>query len=145
MKKIICIVLVMVLTLSVMTACNFTTNVSNSAGQMQEMEKLESMLVALSSGDMVAAKALLYPDVASTQSDALEQLQEYLNGRKVTDLNQLNWNVSTSTGLGGKTRQESASFQATLDDGTVFYLSVCYVTENQAQGFSSFQFILGIV
>ncbi len=145
MKKIVCLLLVVILLLTILTACNFTTNFSNSAGQMQELEKVENMLAALSSGDALTSKELLHPDVSTERAAALVQLQEYLNGRKVTDLEQLSWNVSTSTGLGGKTRQESASFQVTLDDDTVFYLSVCYVTEAQAQGFSSFQFVLGVV
>lgn len=145
MKKIVCVILVVVLSLSVLTACNFTTNASNGFGQMQEQEKVDSMLSALSSGDASAAKALLHPDVSAEKAQTLVQLQEYLNGRKVTELKRLSWNVSTSAGLGGTTRQEQATFQATLDDGTVIYLSVCYVTEDQSQGFTAFQFVLGVV
>ena len=103
------------------------------------------MLSALSSGDAAAAKALLHPDVSAEKAQTLAQLQEYLNGRKVTNLKQMNWKVSTGAGLGGTSRQEQGSFQATLDDGTVIYLSACYVTEDQAQGFIAFQFVLGIV
>ena len=146
MKKTNCLLLVVVLSLTILTACDFTTNVSNSFGQMQGQEKVDSMLSALSSGDASAAKALLHPDVSAENAQTLVQLQEYLNGRKVTDLKREGWSVSTSTvPFGGTIRQEKASFQAALDDGTVFHLSVCYVTEDQAQGFTAFQFVLGIV
>ncbi len=145
-KKIACVILTMALCLCVLSACNFTSNISNSFGQMQEQEKVDSMLSALSSGDASAAKALLHPDVSAENAQTLVQLQQYLNGRKVTDLKREGWSVSTSTvPFGGTIRQEKASFQATLDDGTVFHLSVCYVTEDQSQGFTAFQFVLGIV
>lgn len=145
MKRAICLVMVVVLSLTILTACNLTTNTSGGFAQMQAQEEVDSMLSALSSGDAAAAKALLHPDVSAEKAQTLAQLQEYLNGRKVTDLKQLNWKVSTSAGLGGTSRQEQGSLQATLDDGTVIYLSACYVTEDQAQGFIAFQFVLGIV
>ena len=145
MKKIALFFLAVVLLFSVLTACSFTTNQSNSAGQMRELDKVNSMLSSLSTGDISSAKALLHPEVSAEKAESLVQMQEYLNGRKVIDVTQQNWNVSTSTGLGGTVRQEKASFQITLDDSTVCYLSVCYVTENQAQGFLTFQLVLGLV
>lgn len=145
MKKLVCVIMATALLLSVLTACNFTTNFSDSNGTLAEQEKVESMFAALSSGDLEAAKSLLHPDVAAEQADALEQLQDYLDGRDPVELTQLNWKVTSTAGLGGKTRQESGTYQVRLEDDTVFYLSVSYLTQEQAEGFSAFQFILGIV
>lgn len=145
MKKLVCVIMTTALLLAVLTACNFTTNFSDSNGTLAEQKKVESMFAALSSGDLEAAKALLHPDVAAEQADALEQLQDYLDGRDPVELTQLNWKVTSTAGLGGKTRQESGTYQVRLEDDTVIYLSVSYLTQEQAEGFSAFQFILGIV
>lgn len=145
MKKLVCVILAAALLLPVLTACNFTTNFSDSNGTLAEQEKVERMFAALASRDLEAAEALLHPDVAAEQADALEQLQEYLDGRKLADMTQLNWKVTSTASLGGKTRQESATYQVVLEDDTAFYLTVCYLTQEQAEGFSTFQFVLGIV
>ena len=130
-----------------MTACNFTTNFSDSTGntKMEACQQVEDMMTALSQDDRETALALMYPEYASKLADIYEQLAGFMDGRKVSNMTQKSVNIKKSNGTDGKVQQETATFLVALEDGMELYLSVCYVTESNKEGFVSFQLVLGVV
>ena len=148
MKKLFCISFVVLMLLGCLTACNFNFN-SNLGGAMsgkaESEEKVDEMLLALSDGDITAAKALLHSDRSETSDDALNQIADFLDGRTVSQKTLVNVNVTTSAGTAGKLVQEQATYRATLNDGAVIYLNTVYLQNETAAGFVSFQLILGLV
>ena len=148
MKKLICVMAAAAMSiLCLLTACNFTSNYADSLGttKAESTSKVEEMMRFLADGDLDSALSLMYPGVAETAKDAAAQMRDYLAGRKVTKLNQKSVSVSTSTGTSGKSRRESAAFQAVLEDGTTIYLSTAYCSDDSGDGFASFQIVLGVV
>lgn len=146
MKKILSLLIAAAI-LCTLTACNLTTNFSDSTGnsKMQAVTQVEELMTALAAADTEKALALMHPDVEEKSENAIEQLSDYLVGRKVTKLDQQNIVVNSSSGNRGKSRQETATFLVTLEDNTVFYISATYLTNNTGKGFISFQFVLGLV
>ena len=146
MKKLTCALAVVMCVLCLLTACNFTANVADSfGGAAESTPKVEKMMQALADGDLDSDLSLMYPSVAEGAGDAVAQMRDYLAGREVAELNQISGNIHTSTGTSGKSSQESAVFQAVLEDGTEIYLSTAYYTDNSGEGFASFQIVLGVV
>ncbi len=146
MKKIICFGLVLLALLGCLTACNFTQSMSGAiAGEAEATPKVEEMMAALADDNTSNAKALLHPQVAETSDNAIAQMSTYLAGRKVSAIELISINISTSTGTAGKTRQECVGYQVTLTDGAVIFLNAVYISNNQGTGFASFQVVLGIV
>ncbi len=146
MKKIICSVLVLLVLLGCLTACNFTQNMSGAiAGEAEATPKVEEMMAALADDNTSDAKALLHPQVAETSDNAITQMSAYLAGRTASAMELKSININTSTGTAGKTRQEQVTYQVTLTDGAVIFLNVVYLSNNQGTGFASFQIVLGVV
>lgn len=146
MKKIICFTLALLALLGCLTACNFTQNMSGAlAGEAEATPKVEEMMAALAVGNTSDAKALLHPLVAETSDNAIAQMNAYLAGRKASAIELISITVNISTGTAGKARQERVAYQVTLTDGSVFFLNVVYLSNNQGTGFASFQFVLGVV
>ena len=146
MKKLICAVLVLFALLGCMTACNFTQNASGPlAGKAESATKAEEMMTALTENRIADAKALLHPQASENSDAAISQMSAYLAGRKANSIEQRSIHVNTSSGTSGKTRQEQVSYQVTLSDGAVIYLSVVHLSDNTGTGFTSFQLVLGIV
>jgi hypothetical protein len=145
MKKWICFVLVL-LVLGSFTACNVTQNMSGAiAGKAEATPKVEAMMAALSAANTADAKALLHPQVAETSDNAITQMSTYLAGRTAETMEVTGITVNTSAGTSGNVRQERVNYQVTLTDGTVIYLNVAYLSNNQGTGFASFQIVLGVV
>jgi hypothetical protein len=129
-----------------LTACNFTSSMLDAAGgKLQATSKVEDMMTAMAENRLEDAKALMHPTAAGKSVDPIAQMSAFLVGRKVTNMQQTTINVNTSTGTSGKTRQESASFQVKLDDGTTIHLAVTYLSNKAGEGFTSFQLVLGVV
>ena len=146
MKKIICITLVLFALLGCLTACNFTQNMSGAtAGEAEATPKVEEMMAALADDNTSDAKALLHPQVAETSDNAIAQMSAYLAGRGVDDMELTNITINTSAGTSGNVRQEKVVYRVALTDGTVIYLNVVYLSNNQGNGFASFQLVLGVV
>ncbi len=146
MKKRICLTIVLLMVMCCLTACHFTSNMTGMVGgKMQASSKVEDMMTAMAENRLEDAKTLMHPTAAGKSDDPIAQMSAFLAGRKVTNMQQTAINVSTSTGTSGKTRQESASFQVTLDDGTTIHLSATYLSNNAGEGFTSFQLVLGVV
>lgn len=146
MKKIICSVLVLLILLGCLTACNFTQNMSGAiAGEAEATPKVEEMMAALADDNTSDAKVLLHPQVAETSDNAISQMSVYLAGRKASTVELKSININTSTGTAGKTRQEQVTYKVTLTDGAVIFLNAVYLSNNQGTGFASFQVVLGVV
>lgn len=146
MKKNISLVVALLLVMCCLTACNFTSNMSGMVGgEMQATSKVKDMMTAMAEKRLDDAEALMHSSVASNSGDEITQMSDFLSGRKVTSMVQKGVNVKTSTGTGGKVRQENATFQVSLDDGSSIHLSVTYLSNNVGEGFVSFQIVLGVV
>ncbi len=145
MKKLLCLLLAVTLAFS-LVACNFTSNFQDNLGLTEAKcrEQVEQMLQSLTAEDLDTALALMHPGAKETAEKALKQLADYMAGRSVRQLEIQGVTVNTSSGSSGKIEQEKASFQAVLDDGTVFYIAAFYRTDRDGEGFVSFQIVLGV-
>lgn len=145
MKKIICLLLVVMITGSILAACNFNTNFSDSTGlsQMDAKPKVEEMLAALAAADTETAKSLMHPN-AEIADGAFDQQIQFLNGRKVETLEQISLTVNNTTGASGTSRRENGAFRLVLDDGAQIHLAVHYLSTPGAEGFESFQIVLSV-
>ena len=146
MKKLLCLLLPLALLLT-LTACNVTTNLHDNLGvtEAQCTDQVEQLLQALTEDDLAAALETMHPGTADWAESGLEQLRDYLAGRKVLKLNIQGVNRNSTSGSSGKVEQEQAAFQVVLADGTVCYISAVYRTDKDGAGFVSFQMILGVV
>ena len=146
MKKAICLTLVILSITSCLTACSFTSNIMNvQKDKAESTPKVEEMMSAMAEKSVSDAKSLLHPEANEKADDAIEQIVSYVNGRSVSSMELININVSSSTSISGKMRKEQAVYQVAMADGEIFYLNTVYVTNNDGDGFISFQLVLGIV
>ena len=146
MKKRVCLAMALLMVICCLTACSFTSSMLDTGGgKLQATSKVEDMMTAMAENRLEDAKALMHPTAAAQSVDPIAQMSAFLAGRKVTNMQQTTISVNTSTGTSGKTRQESASFQVTLDDGTAIHLAVTYLSNKAGEGFTSFQLVLGVV
>ena len=146
MKKRFCFALALTALLGCLTACHFTKNVSGAlASDPEATPKVEEMMIALAGKRLSDAKALMHPQVAEASDNAISQMGDYLEGRKINAKELTNITVNSSTGTSGNTRQERLNYRVTLTDSTVIYLNVVYLSNNQGTGFAAFQIVLGVV
>lgn len=146
MKRIICIALVLVGLIGCLTACNFTANIGGAlADKAESTPKVEEMMLALAEDRLSDAKSLMHPQAAEKSAGGLSQVGSYLNGRKIGDMALTNVNISASTGMSGKVRQEQVVYQITLTDGEVIHINAVYLSNNDGSGFISFQLVLGAI
>ena len=146
MKKAICLTLVILSIASCLTGCSFTSNIMNvQKDKAESTPKVEEMMSAMTEKSVSDATSLLHPEANENADDAIEQIVSYVNGRSVSSMELMNINVSSSTSTSGKMRKEQAVYQVAMDDGEIFYLNTVYVTNNDGDGFISFQLVLGIV
>ena len=130
----------------VLTSCTFNSNVSGLlAGEAEATAEVEEMMLAMAENRESDAKALMHPQATEKADAAIAQMSTYLDGRKVDSMELTGINVNTSTGSSGKTRQEQATYQVTLDDGVVIHLKVDYLSDDAGAGFSTFQVVIGLV
>lgn len=146
MKKKICLILAMTVLLGCLTACNFTQNLNGvSADNAESTPKVKEMMSALTQNRLDDAKALMHPDISEASDTAIAQMSAYLSDREAKSFEAKNVSINTSTGTSGKTRQEQIAFKVTLSDSTVIYINAIYLSNNQGDGFSTFQLVLGMV
>jgi len=140
-------VLIVVILCCLLTACNFTTNFSDATGnaKMDSLPQVEKMLDALIAEDMDTAMQLVHSDRKADAEVMLTQAADYLDGRRVEKLEQTSLSVKNTASTSGNTRQENGILYVTMEDGETFHLSVCYVAQDNAEGFYTFQLILGLV
>ena len=143
MNKSISVILVVTVLLCCFTSCDITANFSDAlSGKAESTPKVEEMLSALAENDMSAAEALLHPQIADDSDDMLERLADYIDGCKAESVEVTSVSINTSTGTGGKSRQEEISCEVKLDDGASVSLNVVYLSDSQGEGFSVFQIVL---
>ena len=146
MKKSICCILLLLSVLSCLMACNFTTNTSGDfAGEAESFSKVEEIMVALAQNNTSDAKQTIHPKSVEESDAAIVQMSNFLAGRKAVSIQQVSIHVTTSKGTAGKTKEEYVTYAATLSDGDIVYLSVVYLSDNDGDGFTSFQMVLGLV
>lgn len=146
MKKIVCFSLVLLVLVGCLTGCNLTqTLLDNFEDKSDGVAKAEELISALSENRIDDAKAFIHPNTAHKSDDAIAQICEYLEGRKAESVELISFEVNTSVGTSGKTRQEQLSFQVKLDDGDSFFVNALYLSDTEGTGFSSFQLILGVI
>lgn len=147
MKKSVIILAVVVAACCLLTACNFTTNFNDSIGitQMEAFSQVEKMISELAEQDMDEALKLVHPDRKTDAQEMLEQVADFLAGRSAAEIEQTSLSVKNSTSAQGKVRQENGTLRVELDDGETLYISVSYVTQENAEGFYTFQLVLGLV
>ncbi len=144
MKKIICLVFVILSILSCLTACSFLSNITNKIENNAESKpKIEEMMSLLAENRISDAKNLLHPEANEDANEALEQIASYINGRNAGSMKLTNINISSSTGTSGKTRQEQVTYQVTLTDGEIVSLNTIYLSNKAGNGFISIQLALG--
>ena len=136
MKKLICVFASIFLIISLFAACDM-----NALVKLEHEEDAKLMLNYLSEGDLENAKAMMHADVKD--ASALEQISEYLNGRKIKDMKTLGSHKQSMTNNGVTTKQEEATFKVTLDDDETMTLSVLYVEDHNDRGFKTFRLALG--
>ena len=146
MKKAICLILSLFVIVGCLTACNLTANMSGDlAGKAESSSKVEKMMIALSQNNISEAKKMMHPQSAENSDVAISQMSTYLAGREPVSIEQVNIVVETSNGTSGNVKKEQVTYTATLTDGEVISLSVVYLSDNDGDGFISFQLILGVV
>lgn len=151
MKRITALLLITVLMLP-LAGCNFNSSFTDSLGvkEMAAKQQVADMLEAMTQKDMEAVLALMYPDMLADEVkkesviDQLQQIMDYVDGRKVLSLTQQSINVKSSSGTAGTVKQEQAVFQVMFAEETV-YVSVTYLAQNGKSGFISYQLVLGVV
>ena len=146
MKKLFCVVLVMLMLAFCLSACSVNKNVSGAlAGDSEAAAKVTEMMAALSENRTSDAAELMHPSKKENVDPAITQMYEYLAGRTANNIELININVQNSTGTEGKVRQEQTAYKVTLSDGAVIYSNVIYLSNNAGTGFTSFQLVLGVV
>ena len=144
MKKCIAILLLAVILVS-LNACNFTQNMAGSmAGEAQATPKVKEMMILLAQKRTADAEALMHPKMAGRAGAAIAQVVEYLDGRKAATMEVASIQVNSSAGTSGTMRQENVAYKVSLEDNTVIYLNVIYLSDNTGEGFVSFQVVLGV-
>lgn len=144
MKKYVSIVLVLILMLMSLNACNFKQTVSGAlAGEAEATPVVENMLSALAENRISDAKSFMHPEAINVSDDAFNQMCEFIAGRKANSVELQNISVNTSVGTAGRIKQEQLTYKVTLSDGDVMNLNVIYLIDNSGIGFTSFQLTLG--
>ena len=143
MKKSVSLILVLLLLLGSFTACDITTNFSDAvSGEADATPKVEEMITALAENNLSDAKDLMHPQVAEDSDEDIARLSEYIDGRDAESIEVTGISINTTTGTGGKVREEQVSYEVTLTDGEVVSLNVVYLSNNEGEGFSVFQIVL---
>ena len=144
MKKWICLSLVLVLVLLSLPGCDGLTAMMDQ--NTQSKAQVEQMLTALAEKNQEKAVGLMHPSVDSQDAQAAcSQMSLFLSGRKATAITTTGMSFHNSVGPGGKTEQESASFQVELEDGTQIKITATYLKDSEGEGFTAFQLAIGLV
>lgn len=140
MKKILTVTALLLVFALVLAACDLSIDMN-----AQAEPQIREMLTALTAGDGEAAKALLHPSRADGATDAaIAAMIDLLGGREVTSCTQVSLHVNTSAGTKGNARTESGTVHLTCTDGTDLRLQYSHVSDNNGEGFATFEFVVGV-
>ena len=144
MKKILCVAIALSALILCLTSCSFYIRRSGAlVGETEVKTNVEEMMSYLASGQIEEAKALMHPDADGDTDKALTQISNYLRGYEVSSIEQSDAEVKSSSGASEKTRQEQLTYDVTLNSGENILLYVSYLSNNDGDGFTSFQLVLG--
>lgn len=140
MKKILSVTALLLVFALVLTACGLDVDIT-----AQAEPHIKEMLTALSAQDLEGAKAQLHPSRADGATDAaIAAMIDLLGGREVESCIQVSLHVNTSAGTKGNSRTESGTVHLLFTDGTDLRLQYAYVSDNNGQGFATFEFLVGV-
>lgn len=137
MKRLFACILALMLMASMFSGCSFDLK--------SETEPLfEDMMEALSDGDAEEAMELLHPEVAADEDTeaGIQSLIDLLDGREMEDFKRTGFNIYSGVNTGGKTKEESCTYEVELDDGTELEVEFEYVTNRDGEGFAVFKLSL---
>lgn len=141
MKKLLTVTALLLVFALALSACGSPAELLKPQAEPQ----IRDMLTALTAGDADSAAALLHPDRADGATDAaIAQMIALLDGREAISCTMVGLNVNTSTGTGGTSRTESGTVHILFDDDTDLQLEYSYVRDKGGEGFSTFQFLVGV-
>lgn len=138
MKKLIQMTVCVLMIAALLCACG--GNFEPEAGPIAR-----EMMTALESGDVETATELMHPDAVNQIDDlqaSMKALCDYVDGRGTTELKQETINIRNQIGTNSG-KQESGTFRAVLDDGTVLKIDYVYLTNAAGSGFLSFYLSIG--
>ena len=131
MKKVLLLTIIVILCVGLLSACQVTYPVSESDSYFEETMEL------LSAGDIKAAKKLNGIIKGDIMEKQLQTAMECLAGRKVTDYKKTSSEITNQNRSGGPMTQETATYEVTLNDGTVLTFHTFYSDGLGAKGFTS--------
>ncbi len=145
MKRFLFIALILISVVLCFTSCNFYTETSGDInGDSDVLPIVEEMMIDLSQKQLSDAKDLMHPSVVGNSDGGLKQLSDYMEGRKVTSIQQTDSYIKSSKGTSGNIREEQLTCTVTLDDGENISLFAAYLSDKDGVGFTSFQIALGV-
>ena len=141
MKKSISFILVVTVLLCCFTSCGIASDFADAIeGKAEATPKVEEMMEALSSGNISDALELMHPLADDDSEEAISKIIEYIDGRESKSIEVVSLSINTSTGTGGKVREEQVSYEVTLEDDESVTVNVVYREDNQGEGFYAFPF-----
>ena len=120
MKKVLLLTIIFILCVGLLSACQVSYPVSESDSYFEDTMQL------LSAGDIKAAKKLNGIIKGDVMEEQLQTAMECLAGRKVTDYKKTSSEITNQNRSGGPMTQETATYEVTLNDGTVLIFHTFY-------------------
>ena len=145
MKKILCLTLALLAMIACLTSCNFNFTGSGLTTETETTAKVEAMMTALATSKKSDALALIHANATEKADGSIDQMIEFIDGRRVSSMELTGINVTSSVGSNGNMRQEQVSYRVALSDGSTIYLTAVYLSNNLGEGFVSFQIVLGMI
>ncbi len=133
MKKVFSTIVLVALCMGLLSACQVTYPDSESDSYFENTMEL------LSAGDIKAAKRLNCVIAGNVMETQLQAAMEYLAGRKVTEYKKTSSEITNQNRSSGPITQEDATYEVTLDDGTVLTFHTFYSDGLGVKGFTSFK------
>ena len=135
MKRLFACILALLLMASMLSGCGLDL-------KSESEPCFEDMMEALSAGDVDEGLDLMHPDVAEDAEAGVQSLIDLLDGREMEDYMRTGVNIYSGVNTGGKTKQESCTYEVELEDGTELSVEFEYVTNRDGEGFAVFKMTL---
>ena len=133
MKKVLSFIIMIALCTWALSACQITYPDSKSDSYFEQTVEL------LAEGDVKTAKNLNGVVKGDTLEEQLQTAMEYLAGRKVTACKKTSSEITSQNRSSGPMTQETATYEVTLDDGTVLIFHTSYSDGMGVKGLTSFE------
>ena len=133
MKKVLLLTIIFIFCVGLLSACQVSYPVSESDSYFEDTMQL------LSAGDIKAAKKLNGIIKGDVMEEQLQTAMECLGDRKVTDYKKTSSEITNQNRSSGPMTQETATYEVTLDDGTVLIFHTSYSDGMGVKGLTSFE------